>query len=292
MKNKLYPNLALLTAAIIWGSSFVMVKDTVELIPPSLLLTVRFLLATIILSLAFTWKLKVINFDYLKKGAFAGLLLFLAFFTQTIGITDTTPSKNAFLTAVYCVIVPIIYWLIGRGRPDKFNIAAALLTLLGIGLVSLSGSFTIEFGDAATLLGGFFFAAHIVAVSVLFRENDPVVATIMQFFFVALYSGIVSIFTVSEATVVTWNSDVWFSIGYLAALCSAGGLLLQNIGQKYTSPAAASILLSLESVFGVAFSVLLFGERITGRIALGFVVIFIAVIISETKLEFLFKRRK
>ncbi len=289
MKSKLYPNLALLTAAIIWGSSFVMVKDTVELIPPSLLLTVRFLIATIILSVVFYKKIESINFEYIKKGAFVGLLLFLAFFTQTVGITDTTASKNAFLTAVYCVIVPLIYWVIGRGRPDRFNISAALLTLIGIGLVSLSGSFTIEFGDAATLLGGFFFAAHIVAVSVLFKESDPVLATIMQFFFVALYSGITSIFTVGEAAIV-WNGDVWFSIIYLAALCSAGGLLLQNIGQKYTSPAAASILLSLESVFGVAFSVFMFGEQITGRIALGFVVIFIAVIISETKLAFLWRK--
>lgn len=282
---------ALLAATLIWGSSFIIVKDVVDVIPPNFLLAIRFSVGCVVLSLVFFKRLRKIDRTYLWQGAIIGALLFAAYCTQTLGITDTTPGKNAFLTAVYCVIVPFLFWAVSKKRPDRYNVAAALICITGIGLVSLNENLTIGMGDALTLVGGFFYAAHIVAVSKFGADKDPVLITILQFGYSAIYAGVVSLIFEQPMPAVDWSGELIFSIGYLALLCTSVALLLQNFGQKFTSPASASIILSLESVFGVAFSLALYeAEKMTLRIGLGFVLIFVAVLISETKLSFLTKR--
>ena len=281
-----FAKLSLFAAALIWGSSFFMVKDTVEAVPPNFLLAIRFSLACLILAGVFYKKWKLMSWDYLRRGALVGFCLFLAYCSQTIGITDTTPGKNAFLTAVYCVIVPFLFWAVDKKRPDRYQFSAAVLCIVGIGLVSLQGSLTISMGDSLTLLGGFFYAVHIVAVAKVCRDRDPILITILQFGFAGLFSWVVTLLLEPFPTALP-DWDTLFSMGYLVVFCTAGALLLQNIGQAHTHPAAASILLSLESVFGVAFSVAVYGEELAGELVAGFLLIFLAVIVSETKLSFL-----
>ncbi len=287
-KGKL-SKLALFTAALIWGSSFVVVKNTVDAISVQYLIAFRFTAGCIILSLIFVKKLKLINFDYIWRGAILGGFLYLAYTLQTIGITDTTAGKNAFLTAVYCVIVPFMFWIVFKTRPDIFNITAAFLCIIGIGFVSLTSDLTIGFGDAFTLCSGFFYAAHIVAVAKFSKGKDMVLFTIIQFAFVSLFAWCVAPFTGSFPTEL--SSSTIFGLLFLALLPTATGMLLQNVGQKHVSPSSASILLSLESVFGALFSILFFGEQPTLKIYIGFVLIFISIIISETKLSFLRKKQ-
>ena len=283
-----WAKLALFSAALIWGSSFFMVKNTVDAIPPNFLLAIRFTAACLILSVVFYKKWRQFTWDYLLRGAIIGLCLFLAYCSQTIGITDTTPGKNAFLTAIYCVIVPFLFWAVDHRKPDLYQFAAAVLCIGGIGLVSLDRSFSIRMGDALTLLGGFFYAAHMVAVAKVCQNRDPILITILQFGFAGLFSWIVALlFEPLPSALPDW--ETLGSIGYLAVFCTAGALLLQNIGQAHTHPAPAAILLSLESVFGVFFSVLIYHEELTGQLILGFLLIFIAVLVSETKLSFLKK---
>ena len=276
---------ALFAAALIWGSSFIIMKDTVDVLPPIFLLAVRFSAACILLAIIFFKKLNMLNRTYLWQGAVIGLLLFLAYATQTVGITQTTPGKNAFLTAIYCVIVPFLFWLVGRQKPDVYNFTAALLCIAGIGFVSLTEAFSIGFGDTLTLVGGFWFAAHMVAVSKFSPDKDPVLITILQFFFAAVFCWMTTLITEPFPTSI--STECIGSLAYLAVFCTAGALLLQNIGQKYTNPSAAAIILSLESVFGVMFSVFLGYESLTPKLTVGFVLIFIAVLLSETKLSFL-----
>ena len=120
--KKTAPKLALFMSALIWGSSFIVMKSTVDAIPIFTLLAIRFTAAFVILRLVFIKRLKKIRLDDIWKGAVIGFCLFAAYVTQTIGITDTTPGKNAFLTAIYCVIVPFLFWLVNKTKPDKFNI--------------------------------------------------------------------------------------------------------------------------------------------------------------------------
>lgn len=282
-KGKL-SKLALFTAALIWGSSFVVVKNTVDAISVQYLIAFRFTAGCIILSLIFVKKLKLINFDYIWRGAILGGFLYLAYTLQTIGITDTTAGKNAFLTAVYCVIVPFMFWIVFKTRPDIFNITAAFLCIIGIGFVSLTSDLTIGLGDAFTLCSGFFYAAHIVAVAKFSKGKDMVLFTIIQFAFVSLFAWCVAPFTGSFPTEL--SSSTILGLLFLALLPTATGMLLQNVGQKHVSPSSASILLSLESVFGALFSILFFGEQPALKIYIGFVLIFISITFRKQNYRF------
>lgn len=285
--KNIFAKLALFTAALIWGSSFIIVKDTVGEIAPNYLLAIRFSIGCGVLSLIFIKKLKELNFQYFWQGAIIGLCLFLAYSTQTIGMTDTTPGKNAFLTAIYCVLVPFMSWLFTKRRPDIYNFLAAFLCIAGIGFISLTESLNIGFGDTLTLVGGVLFALHIIAISVFGTDKDPVLITILQFFFAAVFSWIATL--LFETQPAQLSVRCMMSIGYLALFCTAGSLLLQNVGQKYTSPSASAIILCFEAVFGAVFSIAFGYEALTPKLAFGFALIFAAVIISETKLSFLKK---
>ena len=284
-KTGIYAKLALFFAALIWGTSFVIMKSTVDIFAPAVLLGIRFTIGTLVLSIIFNKKLRLLNRDYLIKGGIIGLILFLAYFSQTWGLTDTTPGKNAFLTAAYCVMVPFLMWLVSKKKPDIFNIIAAVLCLTGIGFVSLTKGFSISFGDSFTLLGAFFYAAHMVAIAIFSKDKDPVLLTILQFGTSAILAWIIALFSAEFPKAVPLPSI--FGIMYLGIFCTGVAMLLQNVGQKYSEASSASIILSLEAVFGVLVSILCGTENLTFSMALGFVLIFISVIISETKLSFI-----
>ena len=133
--------LALAGAAAIWGGSFVVMKDTLDAISPSWLMATRFLLASVLVGALF-WRTLRDNLDvsHLAMGAILGLVWGAAYLVQNIGLDDTTPGRNAFLTATYCVIVPFIWWIVARRRPTLINVTTALLALVGIWLVSVSSS--------------------------------------------------------------------------------------------------------------------------------------------------------
>jgi len=282
---------ALFGATLIWGGSFLVVKNSMEVMQPHALLAIRFTIGCLLLSAIFYKRVKAINKDYVIKGGVLGIFLFLAYSMQTIGITDTTPGKNAFLTAIYVVIVPFLFWAVDKKKPDAYNVIAAFVSIIGIGLVSLNGEFSIRMGDALTLVGGALYAIHIVAVAKFAKHKDPILLTIIQFAVAAVLSWIVTLLFEDVPKPEMWSTESVIGLLYLAVFATAVALLLQNIGQKYTNPAPAAIILSLESVFGVVFSVIFFYEQITIRLFIGFCLIFFAVIISETKLNFL-KRSK
>lgn len=288
-KYSLLSKLALLTASLIWGSSFFIMKNSVDVFPMYTLLAIRFTIGCGLLCLAFFRRLKSIKRKTLTCGSLLGVLLFVAYTLQTLGLKDTTPGKNAFLTAIYCIVVPFLFWMVTKKRPDVYNCLAGVLCLGGIGLVSLTGDFSIGMGDALTMAGGIIYAVHIVVVARVSRDEDPVLLTLVQFGAAALCCAGVSLIT--ETFPKSIPAESWYGLLYLAVFATTGALLMQNVGQKYTHPAAASILMSLESVFGVAFSMIFFGEKLTPRLAAGFLVIFFSVIISETKLGFLKKLR-
>ena len=185
--------------------------------------------------------------------------------------------------------MPFLYWITDKRRPDLYNFSAAFLCLAGIGLVSFDGSFSMRFGDAMTLISALFFAAHIVAGARFGGKSDPILLTILQFGTAAVCSWVLGFTTETFPKEIPLNAAL--GLLYLAVFATTIALLLQNIGLKYADPTSGAILLSLESVFGVLFSMLFYQERLTLRLGAGFLLIFIAVILSETKLSFLGKKR-
>lgn len=287
MNDKVKGSLLLIIAAMIWGSSFIVMKSAVDFLTPNVLLFVRFSLATVIMIIMFYKYVKDTSIKDLKGGMITGTCLFLAYLIQTIGLTMTTPGKNAFLTAVYCAIVPFLVWLFYHKRPDNYNFIAALLCIIGVGLVSLDSDLIINMGDLLTLVGGLFYAFHILAIKKYSKMMHPIKLTTLQFAMTSILAFFASLFFEDLSLIKQIDSNVILQIGYLAFFATAITLLCQNIGQHLVSECNAAILLSLESVFGIIFSVLLYGEILTVKVFAGFVLIFIALIVSETKLSFL-----
>lgn len=287
VSNKVKGSLLLVLAAMIWGSSFIVMKSAVDFLTPNVLLFIRFSLATVIMSIMFYKYIKDTKLKDLKGGMITGTCLFLAYLVQTLGLTMTTPGKNAFLTAVYCAIVPFLVWIFYRKRPDNYNFMAAVLCVLGVGLVSLDGDLSINMGDLLTLIGGLFYAFHILAIKKYSKEMHPIKLTTLQFAMTAVLAFLGSLFFEDISLIKQIDSSIIIQIGYLAFFATAVTLLCQNVGQHLVSECNAAILLSLESVFGAFFSVLFYGEILTLKVFLGFIIIFVAIIVSETKLSFL-----
>ena len=181
----------LFLAAFIWGTSFFIMKNTLDSVPVLWLLTFRFTTGAVLVGLLCgrKWRTRFTP-DYVWRGAVLGSLLFAAYAVQTFGLVGTTPSKNAFLTATYCVLVPFLHWAVSRQRPDRFHLLAAFLCITGVGLVSLNGSLTITWGDLLSLGSALFYALHIVAVNKLSDRRDIYLLTSLQFAFTALLAVI------------------------------------------------------------------------------------------------------
>ena len=280
----------LFAAAFIWGSSFFIMKGAVDVLPPLLLLAVRFTGGAVLLGLICWKKWRGFTPDYLWRGAIIGGFLFLAYAVQTFGLVGTTPSKNAFLTAVYCVLVPFFYWAAARRRPDRYNVLAALMCVAGVGLVSLTGDLRITWGDGLTLCCAVFYAAHIVAVAKVSPGKDIYLLTVFQFAFAALYAWVSGLLTSRLPGPEVLTPDFVVQMAYLVVMATTVALLFQNVGQVWSDPASASVILSLESVFGVLCSVVFYGDPVTPRLLAGFALIFVAVVCSETKFSFLRRR--
>lgn len=276
-------------ATVIWGSTFFILKDTLDDVDLMFLLAFRFTLAAGILALVFRKRWRAMDLGYLWRGGLMGALMFAAYAVQNYGLMDTTPGKNAFFTAVYCVIVPFLYWAVDKLRPSRFNVLAAVLCVAGIGLVSWDGGISLTGGDLLTLCGGLLYACHIVAVAKFSQGRDIFILTVLQFATTALCCWIGALFT-HGIPLDGLPARAWWVLLYLAIAATTVALLFQNVGQKYTDPSSAALLLALEAPFGVAFSVLFGAENPSALMYLGFFLIFLAVVCSETQFKFLRRR--
>lgn len=276
---------ALAGSAAIWGGSFVVMKDTLDAISPAWLMALRFLLASVLVG-ALMWR-KIrghLDWGHVARGALLGLVWGAAYLVQNIGLDDTTPGRNAFLTATYCVMVPFINWVVSRVRPGASSLVAAVLAIVGVGLTALGDDLSLAMsrGDWMTLVGAVLFAVHIVLVARFSCGHDVMTLTVVQLVAGALLALATALVLEAPPAPETFRSpEVWVSLAYLVVLSSGVCTVMQNVGQAHVPPAQASLLLSLESVFAVVASVVFYGEVVTPRLAAGFGAIFAAVLVSE-----------
>ncbi|MBQ5903821.1 MAG: DMT family transporter, partial [Alistipes sp.] len=155
----------LVLTAFIWGTGFVVMKNTVDSVPPGAIIAIRYFIAAALTALMFNKHLRGLTKEDAKRGAIVGALLAGAYIVQTIGLSMTTAGKNAFLTTVYVLLVPFGCFFIFRQKLEKTNFIAAAMMLAGIGCLSLDGeSGGLNLGDLFTLNSGVLIAAHIMAV--------------------------------------------------------------------------------------------------------------------------------
>ena len=288
-RSPLFWKLMLVAMALIWGYSFLTMKTVLDTVPTFMLLACRFLLSAVIMFIIFRKRIKAhFNREYLGFGVLMGCVIWSAYAAQTLGLVDTTPGKNAFLTGTYCILVPFIALILFKERVTKWHIASALLCLVGVGFVALD-NFSIQMGDLMTLVGAVFFAVDMAVVGHIGRTRDVSVLTSWMFLFVGLFSLAATTAFEPRVPAEQWTPEIIGQLVFLAVVCTTIGLLLQNQALSHVPPATGSLLLSLESPSGVLFSVLMAGEVLTGKLIFGFVLIFLSIVLSETHFSFLRK---
>ncbi len=283
----------LFLATLAWGTSFFILKDTIEKTPAFFVLALRFLFAGVMFCLIFYKRLKTLNKSTFLKGVILGVLVYLAYATQTEGLKHTTPGRNAFLTSSYCVMCPFLLLVLFKVKPTFQNVISALLCILGVGLVALSGDSgvgnNVLLGDGLTLVGAVFFSLQIIAIDKFQKSGaDSMLLLIFELLTVGVLCGLSTIiFELPSASAHAYslNADQILKIGYLAVACTLFAQFAQIIGQKFTTANQSAIILSLEAVFGVLFSVIFASEKLTLMIIIGFVTIFVAILSSEVKID-------
>ena len=280
----------LLTAAI-WGFAFVVVKDSLDYIGPVWMIAFRFTIATVALALLYAKKLRRLTRRAWFHGALLGFYLFLAYLVQTIGCNYTTAGKNAFLTTTYVFFVPLLSWPLSKKRPALHVFACALLSLTGIAMLALGtgsgagsavGSSLVNIGDILTLICGVFYAVHIIFTAKYDQEHDPVLLTVLQFLFAALFAWLSApLFDGALPLARALSSRVIVSVLYLGLFSTMIAFVLQNVGLKYLPSAWTALLMSFESAFGVLFSVLILHEQLTLRMGAGCLLIFAALVLAQ-----------
>ena len=145
--------LALCGTSILWGTTFIVIKDVSQELAPPFLLATRYFFALLAMLPFIYKKFKTIDAKTWLYGFGMGFSLWLSTITQTLGMfLDTSPGKSAFITTSYCIVVPFLYWALTKIRPEKSKLIAAFLCLFGVGIISLSGDLSITIGDFVTCL--------------------------------------------------------------------------------------------------------------------------------------------
>ncbi len=280
-------SIGMLVATAIWGFAFVIVKEAVDVIPPIYMLAFRFTIAAIAMTVFFIGRFKHLTKSIWLHGAWLGLWLYLAYAFQTWGCLYTTAGKNAFITVIYVVIVPFLAWLWFHEKIDGWSIVSAILALIGVGLLSLTGIDGVNKGDILTFICGFIYAVQMVFVDRYTKREDPLLLTLVMMYASSVLSWITAPLIEGGFPVAATSPDMIISMLYLGIGSSGIAFILQNVGQKYTPPATSAVILSMESVFGVLSSVIFLKEKMTAKMITGCVIMFVAIIMAETKFEFL-----
>lgn len=269
----------LIAVTIIWGGGFVASDIALESLRPFQIMTIRFLLASILMGAASIRDLKGMCLEEIRAGMLMGTALFVGFAFQIVGLQYTTPSKNAFLTALNVVMVPFIAFVILKKKIGMKSIAGAVMAIAGVGLLSLEKNLTLGIGDALTLICAAGFAFQIFFTSEFVKKYRAVVLNFVQML-TAVALSVVSLFLFGETDFCA-TAKGWLSVLYLGVISTALCYLLQTASQRYVDETKAAIILSMESVFGTLFSILILHEQITLRMICGCMIILAAVIVSN-----------
>ncbi len=281
--KKYFGIIGLLVVTIIWGGGFVATEIALNNLTPLQILSARFFIASVLMGIICMHSIKNITKQELSYGVLLGSVLFLAFILQTVGLQFTTPSKNAFLTTVNVVFVPIIALVFYKKKIATQNLIGVFMAVLGAGVLSIQSNFNINVGDILTLLCALGFAFQIFLTGEFVKKVRPPVLNFIQMLtaFILSVGGML----ITGQGNIEITSDGFLGILYLGIMCTGVCYLLQTISQKSVDETKAAIILSMEAVFGMLFSILLLNEVITTRMIVGSALILGAVLVSEIKFK-------
>jgi len=270
---------ALLLTTVIWGSTFIVIRNTLGGVGPFTLLSLRFVIGFAALFVIFFGRMRRISFIDVRAGILLGLLFFAGNALQTSGLQYTTASVSGFITALSVVMVPPIAFFILRQRPTRGAIIGVCLATVGLALLSLKDNLTLGYGDLLTLGCAVVFALHIVFTAKYAVRTEPTVMVAVQLALAAVASMIFA----GATETVAWPiaRDVWLVALYLGLLPTALCFVIQVYGQRRTSAARTALIFTAEPVFAALFAFLVAGEMLGPRGLVGCVFILGGVLVAE-----------
>ncbi|MTV82783.1 DMT family transporter [Secundilactobacillus folii] len=277
-------NLMLLLAAIIWGSGYVFSKMATNAhFQAGMINAIRGLIYAACAFIFFHKAVLKMNGVDIRIGLTAGFINFLGYQFQTWGLRFTTPSNNAFLTALYVVLIPFIVWLLFKKKPSSKSYVAIIVAIIGMMFLTniVGHGFILHVGDLLTLISTFFYALQIVYFGMQATSTSPLSLSFM----LGLTQGVLGLvwsllFEHATYGSINWQAGLW-PIIVLGLLSSFGAQTLQIVGQRFTDPTPAGLILMTESMFGSFFSVILGFEPLTLHLLIGGALIIVALLIMQ-----------
>ena len=265
MKSKLTLYIAMISIAAVWGSSFVVMKDSLERQNVFSFLSSRFILAALLMFLYKPGVFRGLTNKFISRGIIAGILLGSGYIFQTYGLTKTTVSNTGFITGLYLVFTPLISLIILKRHVLKIQWLAVIVATIGLFFISYNGV-TIGLGEILVLISAFIYGAHFVALGEWSDGKNTYALTFIQ---VATVAALTSIFAFKDGFQVAPDSTVWLAILYTAFFATFIGFLIQTKAQSVMSATVASVLLATETPFAVFFGLYFHSDPLTLRIITG-----------------------
>jgi len=271
--------ICLLLIALVWGTTFILVKGALGFIGPYTFLALRFILAAVLLAGVSYEHLYRISRQEIKAGLALGLFLIVGFIFQTMGLQYTSASNAAFITGLSVVIVPIIISIYTSSLPSWGTTSGIVLATTGLFLLSVTDAFYISYGDILVLGAAFGFAAHIVSVDRWSVNCNTVNLAIVQILAVGLFCMSVAIAREPWPPVI--NAPVVEALVITSVFGTALAFLVQNTLQKHTTPTRTAVIFITEPIFGAAFAHFWAGEVLSSRALLGCALIISGMLLTE-----------
>lgn len=285
--RKLSPTLAVtgcVVAALFWGGMYVVAKDALNVISANYMLTIRFSIAFVIMIIIYAKYIKGITKEVIKGCLITGSFMAAGYASLTVGLQYINAGNCAFITDTYVIWIPFILWIIWKVKPEGPHVfIAAALTLVGISLLTLQGGLNLQFGDAITLFGAFCWAGELITIDIYAKKIQPQLLVTFQTLTVAIITLILALITsepVPTLTVLT-EPKLMLQFLYLIVLATFVANSLQNYCQRFITATQASVIFPMESVFAVVFGVIFLGEIVNGLSAIGMVLLFSAILMSN-----------
>ena len=258
MEHRRLAYVALAFAALLFGVTFVVIKDAIAVLPPFAFVGWRFLLGAVVLFVVARPHARSVWRD----GLIAGLFLYLGYATQTLGLESTTASNSALITGLYVVFTPLLAAAFRRSRPAGLTLAGTFLAILGLALLTLTDGLTFHRGDLLTLLCALAFAIHIVILAKMAPRNPVVPFTAVQLLTTAVLALAAS--AITEGFPLP-NRSVLGALLLTGIVVSAGAFLIQVGSQRIIGPSRTAMVLSLEPLFAAVTAAIVLGERLSAR---------------------------
>ena len=265
MKSKLTLYIAMISIAAVWGSSFVVMKDSLERQNVFSFLSSRFILAALLMFLYKPGVFRGLTKKFIYRGIIAGILLGSGYIFQTYGLTKTTVSNTGFITGLYLVFTPLISLIILKRHVLKIQWLAVIVATIGLFFISYNGV-TIGLGEILVLISAFIYGAHFVALGEWSDGKNTYALTFIQ---VVTVAALTSIFAFKDGFQIAPDSTVWLAILYTAFFATFLGFLIQTKAQSVMSATVASVLLATETPFAVFFGLYFHSDPLTLRIITG-----------------------